>query len=279
MALRDANANGHFIYSVKSTHIYCRPTCPGRLARRANVGFHATWMEAEAAGFRACKRCKPNTTGVVEDVRERAVKKACVLIEEALEKGGRRDASALRLRVLAGKVKLTPRYFHGMFKAQMGVTPREYARRAVERSKACAAVSTTTTTATTASVPTMTAEASAPSWEEESMDPSNLNDLGFDSSLISMDEFAIVQDQPWTVDPDLAFNATGLFQPWTAGYEPAQNDTWQLAHDSHISDSLQTTSLGTVYYEKAVPSMSALELNAAALLNYDSPDLLQLQSP
>lgn len=125
----------------------------------------------------------------------------------------------------------------------------------------------------------MTAEASAPSWEEESMDPSNLNDLGFDSSLISMDEFAIVQDQPWTVDPDLAFNATGLFQPWTAGYEPAQNDTWQLAHDSHISDSLQTTSLGTVYYEKAVPSMSALELNAAALLNYDSPDLLQLQSP
>lgn len=123
LTIRDANANGHFIYSVRSTNVYCRPTCPARLARRANVGFHKTPIEAEAAGFRACKRCKPNAD--LEDPQERVVEKACALIEEALRN---EDPKAFRLQDLAKNVGLTPRYFHKIFKDRMGMTPKEYAK-------------------------------------------------------------------------------------------------------------------------------------------------------
>src|ERR1700736_2932033 len=58
---RDAAADGHFYYSVRTTEVYCRPSCKARPALRKNVGFHATWAEAEQAGFRPCKRCKPNS--------------------------------------------------------------------------------------------------------------------------------------------------------------------------------------------------------------------------
>jgi AraC family transcriptional regulator of adaptative response/methylated-DNA-[protein]-cysteine methyltransferase len=57
---RNPAANGMFFYAVRTTGVYCRPTCAGRLPRRANVQFHATCAEAEQAGFRACKRCRPN---------------------------------------------------------------------------------------------------------------------------------------------------------------------------------------------------------------------------
>ena len=59
LVTRDPAADGAFVYSVKTTGVYCRPTCPSRLAHRSNVRFHATCEEAETAGFRACKRCKP----------------------------------------------------------------------------------------------------------------------------------------------------------------------------------------------------------------------------
>ena len=57
---RDARADGRFYYSVRTTGVYCRPACAARLARRENVGFHASCAEAEQAGFRPCKRCRPN---------------------------------------------------------------------------------------------------------------------------------------------------------------------------------------------------------------------------
>lgn len=57
---RDAGADGKFFYSVKTAGVYCRPSCPARLARPENVRFHVTAKDAEKAGFRACKRCKPN---------------------------------------------------------------------------------------------------------------------------------------------------------------------------------------------------------------------------
>ena len=57
---RDLSADGTFYYSVKSTGVYCRPSCPSRLARPENVHFHPTYEDAERAGFRPCKRCKPN---------------------------------------------------------------------------------------------------------------------------------------------------------------------------------------------------------------------------
>ncbi|KAH7408433.1 metal binding domain of Ada-domain-containing protein [Phaeosphaeria sp. MPI-PUGE-AT-0046c] len=123
LTIRDANANGHFVYSVRSTNCYCRPICPARLARRANVGFYKTALQAEADGFRACKRCKPNS--VLEDPQERAVEKACALIVEALKNN---DPKAFRLQDLAKNVGLTPRYFHKIFKDKTGVTPKEWAK-------------------------------------------------------------------------------------------------------------------------------------------------------
>jgi len=124
LTTRDATADGHFVYSVKSTGIYCKPSCSARLARRANVGFYDTAAEAEQAGFRACKRCKPES-GNRDDPQERAVEKACVLIAEAKKNG---NTGAIRLQDLATHVGLTPRYFHKIFKDKTGVTPKEYAR-------------------------------------------------------------------------------------------------------------------------------------------------------
>ena len=63
---RDPVALGAFVYSVRTTGVYCRPSCPARLPRRENVRFHATGAEAEQAGFRPCKRCRPNATVAVE---------------------------------------------------------------------------------------------------------------------------------------------------------------------------------------------------------------------
>src|SRR5256885_323643 len=60
VAERDPAFDGKFVYAVKPTGVYCRPTCPARLARRENVTFYATGNDAEAAGFRACRRCRPN---------------------------------------------------------------------------------------------------------------------------------------------------------------------------------------------------------------------------
>jgi len=59
VAARDAKADGRFVYSVKTTGVYCRPSCAARRAQPENVQFHATAADAERAGFRPCKRCKP----------------------------------------------------------------------------------------------------------------------------------------------------------------------------------------------------------------------------
>ncbi|USP77074.1 dna repair and transcription factor [Curvularia clavata] len=258
LTVRDANANGHFIYSVKSTNIYCRPTCPGRLARRANVGFYATWREAEAAGFRACKRCKPNST-VVEDPQEHAVKKACGLIEEALKS---EDAGASRLQNLAKKVGLTPRYFHKIFKDKTGLTPKEYAtKRAMENRRAA-----------TASVSTTATETSTHSRSWDDLNFNDLIDFGSDSNvhLLNTDGLAILQDQSLTTDANLELGMDGLFQPWSEGYEPAQVVSQIFGHDNHISKSLGATSVDMSYYEKTVPYVSTLEQDAAALLSCDN---------
>ncbi|KAF1997630.1 hypothetical protein P154DRAFT_524673 [Amniculicola lignicola CBS 123094] len=124
LTVRDALANGQFVYSVKSTTIYCRPTCPARLARRANVGFYKTSAEAAAAGFRPCKRCKPEVD-TIEDSQEHAVAKACSIINQALKDD---NPKAFRLQDLATSVGLTPRYFHKIFKDKTGITPKEYAK-------------------------------------------------------------------------------------------------------------------------------------------------------
>src|SRR5882757_10249688 len=83
---RDRNADGAFYYAVRTTGIYCRPSCGSRLPLRKNVAFYADPAAAERAGFRPCKRCKPTAQGTAHGSAERqaaAVAKACRLIETA----------------------------------------------------------------------------------------------------------------------------------------------------------------------------------------------------
>src|SRR5262245_2190469 len=81
---RDRAADGTFVYSVRTTGVYCRPSCAARLPRRENVAFHASCAEAERAGFRPCKRCRPNEPALA-DQQAAAVAAVCRLIEEAEE--------------------------------------------------------------------------------------------------------------------------------------------------------------------------------------------------
>ncbi|TMJ90757.1 MAG: bifunctional DNA-binding transcriptional regulator/O6-methylguanine-DNA methyltransferase Ada [Alphaproteobacteria bacterium] len=115
---RDRAADGTFVYSVRTTGVYCRPSCAARLPRRDNVAFHQTCTDAERAGFRPCKRCRPNTSTLAE-VHAGAVARACRLIEEAEE--------APSLEALARAAGMSRFYFHRVFKAVTGVTPKAYA--------------------------------------------------------------------------------------------------------------------------------------------------------
>lgn len=115
---RDAGADGTFFYSVKTTGVYCRPSCGARPARPENVAFHATAADAESAGFRPCKRCKPDQPSLTEQ-HAAMVTAACRMIEQA-------DA-APTLEQLAAPTGLSPFHFHRVFKAVTGVTPKQYA--------------------------------------------------------------------------------------------------------------------------------------------------------
>ena len=115
---RDPRADGQFVYSVSTTGVYCRPSCPSRQARREHVRFHATIADAERAGFRACKRCRPNAPALAEQ-HAAAVAKACRLIE-------RTDALP-SLTALAGVAGMSRFHFHRVFKSITGLTPRAYA--------------------------------------------------------------------------------------------------------------------------------------------------------
>jgi AraC family transcriptional regulator of adaptative response/methylated-DNA-[protein]-cysteine methyltransferase len=115
---RDRAFDGQFVYSVVTTGVYCRPSCPARLARRENVRFFTTRREAEAAGFRPCKRCKPDEPPLIERYA-RQVAEACRLMETAEEMPALAD--------LAAAAGLSPYHFHRVFKSIAGVTPKAYA--------------------------------------------------------------------------------------------------------------------------------------------------------
>jgi len=115
---RDPKADGRFFYSVRTTGVYCRPCCAARLARPENVRFHATTRDAEVAGFRSCKRCKPDQPTMVEQ-RAAKVAEACRLIESSEEAPG--------LAELAAHAGMSSYHFHRQFKAITGLTPKDYA--------------------------------------------------------------------------------------------------------------------------------------------------------
>lgn len=115
---RDRNADDTFLYSVKTTGVYCRPSCAARLPRPQNVRFHATCEEAEQAGFRPCKRCRPDQPSLAARYAA-TVTEACRIIETS--------ETALSLDQLADRVGVSPYHFHRVFKTMTGLTPRQYA--------------------------------------------------------------------------------------------------------------------------------------------------------
>jgi AraC family transcriptional regulator, regulatory protein of adaptative response / methylated-DNA-[protein]-cysteine methyltransferase len=115
---RDASFDGQFYFSVETTGVYCRPGCPARLPKRSNVRFHETREEAKAAGYRPCKRCKPDQPSF-DQLHAEKVAQACRLIETADE--------APKLDDLAEAVGLSAYHFHRIFKQALGVTPKAYA--------------------------------------------------------------------------------------------------------------------------------------------------------
>lgn len=118
LAARDPSADGLFVYSVRSTGVFCRPSCPSRAARRDNVRFHADAAAARAAGFRPCLRCRPEGDGPAQR-RTALVDRACRLIEAA--------ETEPDLETLARDAGLSRFHFQRLFKAELGVTPKAYA--------------------------------------------------------------------------------------------------------------------------------------------------------
>ncbi|HSO39326.1 MAG TPA: bifunctional DNA-binding transcriptional regulator/O6-methylguanine-DNA methyltransferase Ada [Labilithrix sp.] len=115
---RDARAEGAFFYSVATTGVYCRPTCPARLALRENVAFHASPEAAERAGYRACRRCKP---------RELPQRERHARVVEAARRQLESADAPVGLAALAAGAGLSPHYLHRLFKKHVGMTPGEYA--------------------------------------------------------------------------------------------------------------------------------------------------------
>ncbi|KAK0609049.1 Bifunctional transcriptional activator/DNA repair enzyme Ada [Lasiodiplodia hormozganensis] len=163
LTARDPAAHASFVYAVLSTRIYCRPTCPARLARRANIVFYDAAAQAAAAGFRACKRCRPDVVVIAHagsnpiggaaaasnSGNNRVDAAAAATVggggeaagaeqEYGEDTGGRRAAEKARKvlereggevvwRDVAKEVERAPRYLHGVFRAAFGVTPGVYA--------------------------------------------------------------------------------------------------------------------------------------------------------
>jgi AraC family transcriptional regulator of adaptative response/methylated-DNA-[protein]-cysteine methyltransferase len=115
---RDRTQDGKFFYCVKTTGVYCRPSCGSRLANPRNVNFYATAAEAEAAGFRPCKRCRPNRQSLAAEHAAK-VARACRSIERVEEPP--------TLTMLSREAGMSPYHFHRLFKATTGLTPKEYA--------------------------------------------------------------------------------------------------------------------------------------------------------
>lgn len=115
----DARLDGAFYYAVRSTGIYCKPSCPSKPPRRAQVRFFRSPEDAESAGFRACLRCRPRSAAA-PDPRSELVERACRLIENS-------EAGALSLAQLGAELGVSPYHLQRTFKKIVGLSPREYA--------------------------------------------------------------------------------------------------------------------------------------------------------
>ena len=116
---RDARLDGTIYYAVRSTGIYCKPSCPSRRPRRDQVSFFSDAVAAEKAGFRACLRCHPRDAKNASPQGE-LVKRISHYIEENLE-------GTITLRTIAAAIGGSPYHLQRVFKQATGVTPRQYA--------------------------------------------------------------------------------------------------------------------------------------------------------
>jgi len=123
---RDHGSDGSFVFAVKSTGVYCRPSCPSRRPRRENVLFFSRPDEAERAGFRACLRCQPLDRSAKER-RAVLIAEICAYIDQRVDR-------PLTLQALARKFGLSPFYLQRVFREALGVSPREYQQ--AQRTKA-----------------------------------------------------------------------------------------------------------------------------------------------
>jgi AraC family transcriptional regulator of adaptative response/methylated-DNA-[protein]-cysteine methyltransferase len=115
---RDAHFDGRFVTAVRSTGIFCRPSCSARHPLRKNVQFFATPADAEAAGFRACLRCKPNDTALGPS--------SAAAVDRAREYLDAHSTEAVSLNTLARRAGLSPSHLQRSFKQLLGVSPKEY---------------------------------------------------------------------------------------------------------------------------------------------------------
>ena len=118
LAARDASADGTFVYGVTSTGVYCRPSCPSRRPRADRVRFFDTTTDARQAGFRACKRCRPDTVGLAQPGVE-AVRRASAYLAVHADQ-------SVTLSHLARVAAMSPYHLQRRFKAIVGLSPREY---------------------------------------------------------------------------------------------------------------------------------------------------------
>jgi AraC family transcriptional regulator, regulatory protein of adaptative response / methylated-DNA-[protein]-cysteine methyltransferase len=121
---RDARQDGQFVFAVRTTGMYCRPSCPSRRPRRDSVEFFPDPRQAERAGYRACLRCKPTEVSS----QSRTVMQACRVLDEA--------EGVVTLAELSKRVRVSPFHLQRLFKRATGLSPREYqAARRVQQVK------------------------------------------------------------------------------------------------------------------------------------------------
>lgn len=122
VARRDISRTGEFFYAVKTTRIYCRPTCASRRPQRKNVEFFATAQEARARGYRACKRCRPDESHDAQ----RATPPINAVIHQLARQIEAHPEEPFRLAQLAQRAGYSPFHLQRSFKAIIGSTPKEY---------------------------------------------------------------------------------------------------------------------------------------------------------
>ena len=117
---RDRSLDGRFVYAVRSTGVYCRPTCPSRRPRQEQVCYFSAPEEARNAGYRACRRCLPDRPGTDAEL----VTLACNYINEHVET----NEAPLQLAEISEAVGAAPKHLQRQFKRETGLTPLQYAR-------------------------------------------------------------------------------------------------------------------------------------------------------